>query len=162
MKAVRHRIVAHGIGRAAVRLRWLAMAVLAMGPLLSGCNGPTTQDGVRHYADGEFQQAREILQLRVTRNDPVANYFLAQMYERGDGVKADLDRAVNLYMSAASRGLPQGQAALAALQTTAAPPETLPSLLATLERLASEHPDAGLPRQCEALLYLANKDKETY
>lgn len=138
-----------------------ALRLLGIAALLSACNGPTTQDGVRLYADGKFAEAREILQIRTTRNDPVANFFLAQMYERGDGVTADLDRAVNLYMSAASRGLPQGQAALAAMQATGAQGEALDRLLQTLAELATQHPDVGLPRQCEVLLYLANKDAET-
>lgn len=129
--------------------------------LLAACNGPTTAEGVRLYSEGKFQEARDVLQQRVPRNDPVANYFLAQMYERGDGVKADLDRALNLYMSAASRGLPQGQAALAALQVTAAQGEQLALRLQTLKEVASQHPEAGLPRLCEALLYLGIKDQET-
>lgn len=113
------------------------------------------------YADGHYQEAREILQKRASRNDPIANYFLAQMYERGDGVTADLNHALNLYMLSASRGLPQGQAALAALQATAAEGDALANLLQTLQDLADQQPEAGLPRHCEALLYLAIKDTET-
>lgn len=138
----------------------LVVLLIAL-PWLAGCNGPTTPDGVQRYADGDYAAARDILQLRSTRNDPVASYFLAQMYERGDGVKADLDRALNLYMSAASRGLPQGQAALAALQSTAADGNQLALRLQTLHQVADQHPEAGLPRLCEALLYLAIKDQET-
>ena len=152
-----------GANRLGYRLQRLAsMALAATGLLLlTACNGPTTPDAVRLYSEGKFQEARDILQLRATRNDPVANYFLAQMYERGDGVKADLDRALNLYMSAASRGLPQGQAALAALQVTAAQGEQLALRLQTLKAVASSDPEAGLPRLCEALLYLGIKDQET-
>lgn len=142
------------------RLRRLLVSAVAVS-LLAACNGPTTQEGVQLYSDGKFQEARDVLQQRITRNDPVANYFLAQMYERGDGVKADLDRALNLYMSAASRGLPQGQAALAALQVTAAQGEQLALRVQTLKDVASRHPEAGLPRLCEALLYLGIKDQET-
>ncbi|MFZ5841575.1 MAG: hypothetical protein ACOY3E_01640 [Pseudomonadota bacterium] len=144
-------------------LQWLGRIVtVAIGlSLLAACNGPTTAEGVRLYSEGKFQEARNVLQQRVPRNDPVANYFLAQMYERGDGVKADLDRALNLYMSAASRGLPQGQAALAALQVTAAQGEQLALRLQTLKDVANQHPEAGLLRLCEALLYLGIKDQET-
>lgn len=134
--------------------RYLAMLVLA--PLLGGC-GPSTQDGVRLYAEGQFQQAREVFLVKAVHNDPIANYFLAQMYERGEGVEADLDKAVNQYMAAATRGLPQGQAALAALQATAAEGPALAERLQALQTLASQHPEAGLPRLCETLLYLAGK-----
>jgi uncharacterized protein len=144
-------VVLHGLAT----FRTVMVIVAGLGTL-AAC-GPTPQEAVRLYSEGKFQEAHELLQLHASRKDPIASYFLAQMYERGDGVKPDLDRAVNLYMSAATRGLPQGQAALAALQSTAAEGEQLAEVLATLNRVAEQQPEAGLPRLCEALLYLASK-----
>lgn len=133
--------------------RWLFRGLSLCGALaLVACSpGPDTRTAVQLYADGKVAEAMPILQLHAARKDPIANYFLAEMYMRGDGVEANAEKALNLLMAAAGRGLPRGRAALAALQSTDTRARNLPALLTTLNEVASQHPDAGLLPLCEVL-----------
>lgn len=135
--------------------RWQRWLVAGLLPLLVAC-GPTTQDGVRLYAENQFADALPVLQMHAAREDAVASFFLAQMYERGDGVTADMEKAANLYMTSAKRGLPQAQAVVAALQSTNPAKNDISTLLQTLQRIADSNPDAGLLRLCEVLHNLAS------
>jgi len=140
-------------------LRWQSQirALLLTGllSLLVAC-GPTVQDGVRLYSEEKFSEALPILQIHAAREDAVASYFLAQMHERGDGVKAEPEKAANLYATAAKRGLPHGIATVAALQIAASNRNNIPELLQTLERIATHDPEAALLRWCEVLHNLAS------
>ncbi|NQD37729.1 sel1 repeat family protein [Permianibacter sp. IMCC34836] len=138
-----------------LRWRWPRWLVAGLLPLLAAC-GPTTQDGVRLYAENQFAEALPVLQMHAAREDAVASFFLAQMYERGDGVAADMEKAANLYMTSAKRGLPQAQAVVAALQSANPAKNDIPTLLQTLQRIADANPDAGLLRLCEVLHNLAS------
>ncbi len=140
--------------------RWLFRGLSLCGVLaLTACSpGPDTRTAVQLYADGKVAEAMPILQLHASRKDPIANYFLAEMYLRGDGVEANAEKALNLLMAAAGRGLPRGRAALAALQSTDIRARNLPALLTTLNEVANQHPDAGLLPLCEVLHNLALGD----
>ncbi len=137
--------------------RWLHRGLGLVGVVMvAACSpGPDTRSAIQLYADGKVSEAMPVLQLHAARKDPVANYFLAEMYLRGDGVEANAEKALNLLMAAAGRGLPRGRAALAALQSTDTRQRNLPALLATLNEVASSHPEAGLLPLCEVLHNLA-------
>ncbi len=69
----------------------------------------TTEDGIRALLRGEYQAAARILQplaYDAQRPDPIAQFFLAVLYETGRGVQPDQSRACGLFMRAAARENP--------------------------------------------------------
>jgi hypothetical protein len=69
----------------------------------------TTEDGVRAVLRGDYKAAVRILRPLADdfeRPDPVAQFFLAVLYETGHGVKADMSRACGLFSRSASHGHP--------------------------------------------------------
>ena len=64
----------------------------------------TREDGIRAMVRGDYLAAARIfrpLADEATPPDPVAQFFLAMLYETGRGVKADNGRACSLFLSAA-------------------------------------------------------------
>jgi hypothetical protein len=79
----------------------------------------TTEDGIRAVLRGEYDAAARILRPLADdtgRPDPVAQFFLAVLYETGQGVRPDLARACGLFLRAAAQTHPfsQQSAAIAA------------------------------------------------
>jgi hypothetical protein len=79
----------------------------------------TTEDGIRAVMRGDYQAAVRILRPLAddaTPPDPVAQFFLAILYETGQGVRRDDARACGLFLRAAARAHPfsEQSAALAA------------------------------------------------
>jgi hypothetical protein len=79
----------------------------------------TTEDGIRAVIRGDYQVAARILRPRAddpARPDPVAQFFLAFLYETGRGVRADMGRACGLFLRSAQRPHPfaEQSAAIAA------------------------------------------------
>ena len=66
----------------------------------------TTEDGIRAMLRGEYQTAARILRPLADdaeRPDPVAQFFLAFLYDSGKGVTRDAARACGLFLSASRR-----------------------------------------------------------
>lgn len=67
---------------------------------------PTTEDGIRAVLRGEYAAAARILRPLAgdfERPDPVAQFFLAILYEAGQGVERDQSRACGLFLRAGGR-----------------------------------------------------------
>ena len=69
----------------------------------------TTEDGIRAMVGGDYAAAARILKplADVTaRPDPVAQFFLAILYETGQGVRADMLRACGLFVASSEQPHP--------------------------------------------------------
>jgi hypothetical protein len=69
----------------------------------------TTEDGIRAMLRGDYRAAAGILRPLAedaSRPDPVAQFFLAALYDTGHGVKADMGRACGLFARSALREHP--------------------------------------------------------
>ena len=80
----------------------------------------TTEDGIRAMLRGEYRAAARILRPladEATPPDPVAQFFLAILYQTGQGVTGDMLRACSLFLSAARQPHPfaEQSAAIAAV-----------------------------------------------
>jgi hypothetical protein len=97
----------HGVSL--VRPRALPIAgVLVMAATLARAQ-TTTADGVDAFVQGDYQRAAEILKPIAeswSPRDPVAEFFMATLYESGRGVPADPIRACALYILASPVGSP--------------------------------------------------------
>jgi hypothetical protein len=63
----------------------------------------TTEDGIRAVLRGDYRAAARILRPLAddgSRPDPVAQFFLALLYETGEGVVRDEGRACGLFLQA--------------------------------------------------------------
>jgi hypothetical protein len=87
--------------------RIVLSAVLAGGTPVSAAAQTGTADGVAALARGDYQRAIEILKPLAEDDwgggDPAAQYFMAGLYESGDGVPVDPLRACALYARAVSQ-----------------------------------------------------------
>lgn len=75
----------------------------------------TTADGVQAILRGDYPTAVRILRPiaeEAEPPDPLAQFFMAMLYERGHGVPRDTIRACGLYLNAAKPGSPLAAAAL--------------------------------------------------
>ena len=69
----------------------------------------TTADGVHAILNGDYSTAARILKPlaeNTPRPDPIAQFFLAALYDSGHGVPRNLARASSLYLSAADKNHP--------------------------------------------------------
>jgi len=79
----------------------------------------TTEDGIRAMLRGDHQVAFRILRPLAddaAHPDPVAQFFLAVLYETGQGVRNDMGRACGLFLRSAAHAHPfaEQSAAIAA------------------------------------------------
>ena len=74
----------------------------------------TTADGIRALARGDAAAAGRILQPMAegSEPDPLAQFFLATMYDTGSGVVRDHIRACGLYVKSATRTNPLSRQAI--------------------------------------------------
>jgi len=91
------------------------LCVLALFATAAKAQQPTTEDGIRAVLRGDYQAAARVLRPLAddeAKPDPVAQFFLAILYETGQGVPADLGRACSLFLRAGMREQPfSGQSA---------------------------------------------------
>jgi len=78
-----------------------------------------TEDGIRAVLQGDYQAAARVLRPLAddpAHSDPVAQFFLAILYDSGQGVKRDMGRACALFLrsSAASHPFSEQAAGIAA------------------------------------------------
>jgi TPR repeat protein len=86
----------------------------ALAPSMVSAQATTTQDGVQAFLREDYESATRILTplAEDARNpDPIAQFFLASLYDSGQGAARNPFRACGLYMSAASRPHPLTQQA---------------------------------------------------
>lgn len=91
-----------------MRLRSLFLAIAILAPRLSIAQS-STADGVQAFIRGDYATAQRVLQPlaeATTQPDPVAQFFLATMYESGLGVSVDVIRACALYLRTARADTP--------------------------------------------------------
>jgi len=103
----------------AMRLRSLFLAIAILAPRLSIAQS-SSADGVQALIRGDYATAQRILQPlaeTTSQPDPVAQFFLATMYESGLGVRMDLIRACGLYLKAARVDGPFASQSLALADT---------------------------------------------
>ena len=84
------------------------MAIVVLAPRVSIAQSGTA-DGVQALIRGDYATAQRILQPRaeaIPQPDPVAQFFLATMYQSGHGVPMDQIRACGLYLKAAKANTP--------------------------------------------------------
>ncbi len=75
-------------------MRVCLVAILLVGPCVAAAQ--TTSDGVRAFLVGDYQAAARILQPladAVPEPDPLAQYFMAMLYDSGRGVVRDMFQA---------------------------------------------------------------------
>jgi TPR repeat protein len=72
------------------------------------------------------QAALPLLQAAAAANHPIAQYQLAQLYEAGQVVPRDLDKARTLYVAAAGRGMTQASERLKLIGPPGAAPASAP------------------------------------
>jgi hypothetical protein len=92
-----------------------AVALLILIPALAA-GQTTTDDGIRALLRGDYQSAVRILRPLaddVAAPDPVAQFFMAVLYQSGRGVDPDLLRACGLFLGATKPSNPLTQQASA-------------------------------------------------
>lgn len=67
-------------------------------------NLATYEDGVAAYKSGNFPQAYAALLPIATAGDPLAQFYIASMYDEGEGVELDDAEAVKWYRMSAEQG----------------------------------------------------------
>lgn len=91
-----------------MRLRSFFLAIAILAPRLSTAQTGMA-DGVEALISGDYATAHRILEPlaeATPQPDPIAQFFLATMYESGLGVPADPIRACGLYLKAARADTP--------------------------------------------------------
>ena len=73
------------------------------------------EDGNAALGRGDFKAAADHFKRAAIEGDPMSQYNLGLMYERGDGVHQDFAQAIHLYKQAAAQGDVDAQNNLARL-----------------------------------------------
>lgn len=76
-------------------------------------------DAVTHYTKGRFNEAFVLFEALAHDGDQHAQAWLAALYANGEGVPADLPRAIEWYKRAAIQGHTQAQTNLGAMMLSA-------------------------------------------
>jgi hypothetical protein len=103
-------------------VRVIALAAL-FPPAAAGAQ-TTTADGVHAFLLGDYRAAAAILKPLAEQTsppDPIAQFFLASLYDSGRGVDRNPMRACGLYVSAAAADMPLKQQAMEIAQTILEP-----------------------------------------
>jgi len=72
------------------------------------------RDGVAAYRKQNFDRAYALLNPWAEKGDREAKYWVARMYEKGEGRKEDPERAIALYKASAEAGFARAQYKVAA------------------------------------------------
>src|SRR5260221_13511008 len=91
--------------RLAALLLFLSLAVPAFA-------GPSFEEAAALYDDKDYKSAMEIAGPLATAGDARAMAMMGAMYQKGEGVKTDLDKAIDWYTKAAEAGHTAAQFAL--------------------------------------------------
>ena len=85
----------------------LLMLVFAISPL-AGAAGQSFATGKQAYINGDYKRAYDILSPLAADGNPDAQKMLGIMYDYGQGVEKDPNKALDWYIKAASQGQPGG------------------------------------------------------
>ncbi len=88
--------------------RLLLISILSMGVFAN----ENVDKALEYIQKKEFKQARILLEQESKKGDAIAQYKLAVIYERGQGIKQDYKKAVELYKKSADQGFTQAQSTL--------------------------------------------------
>jgi hypothetical protein len=91
-----------------MRLRCVLTFALAVSPVAAAAQ-TSTADGVHAYLRGDYETAAAILRghaEHAPQPDPIAQFFLATLYDSGRGVPRNQMRACGLYLSAGATANP--------------------------------------------------------
>jgi hypothetical protein len=81
----------------------------------AGCSGPTFEEGLTAYQQGNHEEAAQVWRQLAREGHPRAQHHLANLYRGGLGVDRDLARSAHWAERAATQGHPQAQFNLAHL-----------------------------------------------
>ena len=102
-----------------MKLSPLLLALIVAGT--TACVSPVTE-GLDAYADADYSAAHASWSWAATEGDLDATFLLATLYERGEGVSVDRERAARLYREAAEAGHPESAVNLGRMHLTADEP----------------------------------------
>ncbi len=111
------RSVMNTSGSANVNRLFCAVCLLAAGSLLAGCGGDTVADKEQSvlkeaqaaYYRKDYPTALQGFRILADRGNARAEFFLAEMYLSGAGVKQDYAEALKLAHAAAEQGSAEAQ-----------------------------------------------------
>src|SRR6267142_5740713 len=89
----------------------LVVLAIAAFPAFAG----DTEDGVTFLQNKDYTSALNSFRKAASRGDAIAQYNLALMYDKGQGVSQSYKEALSWYAKAAAQGLAQAQFNLGAL-----------------------------------------------
>jgi len=78
------------------------------------------KDGVAAYGRLDFRTAFKLLKPLADQGNPEAQFYIADMYQFGQGVKSDLPEAVALYRKSAEQGFVEAEVKLGAMYKSGA------------------------------------------
>ncbi len=99
--------------KAILRSGFLALAIMA---LAAPVNAGPFEDGMRAYVKGDYAVALKLWQPLAEQGDAQAQHNLGMMYESGQGVPKDDNKAVEWYRKAAEQGHANAQYSLDSMQ----------------------------------------------
>ncbi|OEU75489.1 MAG: hypothetical protein BA874_00040 [Desulfuromonadales bacterium C00003068] len=67
------------------------------------------QEGITAFESGDFEKALKIFMPMAEQGDPVAQAYLGEMYEIGEGIKEDAAQAFKWFRKAAEQGYGKAQ-----------------------------------------------------
>lgn len=129
------------------RLSWVTLLAALL--LLGGCGGPSFEEGMTAYQQGDYEKAAAIWDKVARSGHPGAQYYLGNLHRAGLGVAEDPAEAAGWFRRAARQGHAQAQFNLAYLHAEGRGVKRDPASAYKWYRLAA----AGLssrPRQAEA------------
>jgi len=86
-----------------------ALVIASLGGLPAPRVHAATDAAQAAYDKGDYERALSLWQQRAAKNDPVAQFSIGVMYERGLGVAVDTAEAVRYYRTAAKAGFAAAQ-----------------------------------------------------
>lgn len=98
------------------RLLFAALAAAVVLGAATSIAHADLQAGLDAYFDEDYGLALENLQPVAEADDPIAQFFLGEMYLHGKGVDRDFEQAALWYERAALNGHPEAQAAIGSLE----------------------------------------------
>jgi len=93
-----------------------AAAIAGFLLLTAGCSGPTFEEGLTAYQQGDYAAAAAVWRQLAREGHPRAQHHLANLYRGGLGVERDLTRSARWAERAARQGYARAQFNLAHLQ----------------------------------------------
>jgi TPR repeat protein len=101
-----------GLGKLGFVLASLALSAGLTAPVAGGQESPNYQQGRKAYSERRFGEAARWYRLAAEKGEAEAQFELAGMYRRGEGLLQSYGQAVKWYRSAANQGHARAQISL--------------------------------------------------